>query len=326
MKNRKILSALFGLLTVSAINPSVVSFKPDFNSDIALMRFTGNENLSLPISFVKTSNSAYKLVFTIYNASTGNSVYTKTYKGSEIGTKLPVRFNINLPIRNRLKSDGLRLEFVHSLSALNTLPVENGVIYPYQKQYINISAHKDEPFVFQGNYLLIKDYKVYTDEQFDFNNLNEYLSVTRDNKLELSNISFKYSSPTEFQSSGVTLNIRDYNNVFPNLKKNGNIISLKMKYTQNEDEINLQLDEQLYVNNDNFDMSTSKLANYTETDAIYIPTNKEDDLLDNDIFITMLDCGYSAVDFTIPFNFYYSKKYIGECYDSDYCIHGGIKE
>ena len=133
MKTKKILFALLGVFNISAGVPSVGNRQPDFNSDFALMRFTGNENLTLPISFVKVSNSSYNLVLTIYNAANNASVYTKTYSGSSLGTKLPVQFNVDLPIKNRLKADGLKLEFKHSLGIKN-YATEYGIIYPYQKE------------------------------------------------------------------------------------------------------------------------------------------------------------------------------------------------
>ena len=324
MKLNKILFALLGTLTISAIDNPFSDRIPVFNSDIALSCFSSEENYVLPVTITEYSSSKYKLVFSIYNATTDAKVYTRTYKSSEIGTHLPINFNIDLPIKNRLKADGLKLEFIHSLD--KEYENESAIIYPYQKQNINITAYRKEPLICHGNYLLIKDYKVFSDETFDFTNLNDYLSVSTNNKLDLSSIVFKYLSGSEFQAENITLNIRDYNNVFPNLKKNNNIISLKMKYHQIEDEVYLELDEELYVNSTSLDMSNNPMANYVVTDSFFIPANKEDEFLGDELYISMQNCGFSLNDYMLPFNFYFSKKYVGECYESDYCIHGGIKE
>ena len=323
-KLNKVLFSLLGTLTISAIDNPISNRKPVFNSDIALSCFSSEENYALPVTITEFSSILYKLVFSIYNASNNAKVYTKTYIGSKIGTHLPVKFNIDIPIKNRLKTDGLKLEFIHSLD--KEYENESAIIYPYQKQNINITAYRKEPLVCRGNYLLIKDYKTYSDETFDFTNLNDYLSVSTNNKLDLSNIVFKYIAGSEFQTGDITLNIKDYNNVFPNLVKKDGVISLKMKYRQIEDEIYLELDEELYVNSITLDMSNNQMANCVVTDSFYIPSNKEDDFLGDEIYISMQNCGFSLNNFMIPFNFYFSKKYVGECYESDYCIHGGIKE
>ena len=325
-KLNKILFAFLGTLMISAIDiPGGNDKRPDFNSDIALSLFNNEENYVLPVRLTKYSSTSYKLVFSIYNAVSNAKVYTKTYKGTEIGTHLPVQFDIDVPIKNRLKTDGLRLEFVHSLRS-QEYESQSAVIYPYQKQNINITAYRKEPLICHGNYLLIKEYKTYSDETFDFSNLNDYLSVSSNNKLDLTNIVFKYSAGGDFRAENITLNIRDYNNVFPNLKKNDNVISLKMKYRQIEDDVYLELDEEMYVNSISLDMSNNPMANYVLTDSFFIPANKEDEFLGDELYISMFNCGYSQNDYMLPFNFYFSKKYVGECYESDYCIHGGIKE
>ena len=326
VKIKPLLFALLGTLTISAIDiPDHGNEKPVFNTRVVLSRFTSDDDLVIPVSITKFSSSTYKLVFSIYNAATDAKVYTKTYKGSEIGTSLPVNFDIDLPIKNRLKADGLRLEFVHYLKGL-PYRSETGVIYPFQKQQVNVAAFRREPFIAKGNYLEIVDHKVYSDEIYDFTNLNEYLSFSQSNKLDLSNISFKFTSSSPFNCHNITLNIRDYKSVFPDIEKNNNLITLKMKYTQIDDDVTLSLDEELYVNVDTLEMSQNPKDNYVETDSVFVPTNKEDDFMGDEMFIRMVDCGYSLSDFNIPFNFYFSKKYVGECHESDYCIHGGIKE
>ena len=153
-----------------------------------------------------------------------------------------------------------------------------------------------------------------------------YLSVNTNNSLDLSQLTFKYNGFGEYLSGNIYLNIRDYKNVFPYLSKVDNVVSIRMKKEQINDEISLSLNETMYVNKDTLEMYQNSTSNVIETTDLFVPIGKEADLLDDDIFISIVDSGHSQADFTIPFNFYYNKRYFGECYESDYCIHGGIKE
>ena len=326
MKYKPILFALLGVCVLSAANVvPIIDDQPIFDSDITLSKFTGEENLVLPVTITKFSSTAYKLIVSIYNAVSGNKLYTKTYLGSEIGTSLPVKFDIALPIKNRLRTDGLRIAFEHYLKK-EIYYSDEAIIYPYQKKYVNISGFRKEPYISKGNYLKIVDHKVYTDEVFNFTNLNEFLTVETNNKLDFSSVVFKYDSFDPFFCNHITLHIKDHNNVFPYLQTSNQMVTLKMKYTQIEDDIYLDLDEQLYVNKYTLEMARDPMSNFIETNSLFIPSNKEDEFMGDEVEIKLFDIGYSEVDFTMPFNFYFSKKYVGECYESDYCIHGGIKE
>ena len=325
MKTEKLMFALLGTLTISAIDidPPIINTRPVYSSETILSKFTGDENLVWPISYTISKNNNHKLIVSLYNAVNDSFLYSKTYSAAiNVSNNI---LNVDLPIKNRLKADGLKIVFEYALKT-SVYQTEQTIIYPYSKQYINIAAHRNDPYAFHGNYLAIDEGKLYSDEEFNFSNLNEYLSVSQNNKIDLSNISFKYDGYGDYFCDDVTLYINDYNNVFPNLKKVDGLIPLKMKYSQIDDEVSLGLDELLYVNLDNLDMSSTMLANYTQTDVFYVPINKEELLSGDDIYILMTGSGHSESNFTLPFDFYYSKKYVGECYESDYCIHGGVKE
>ena len=99
-----------------------------------------------------------------------------------------------------------------------------------------------------------------------------------------------------------------------------------MRYVQNKQEIRLELEEPLYVNTETLDISSSELEGYIPSDTMYLPFGKEDLIVENDVYISITDAGYSLTDFIIPFSFYVRNKYIGECYESDYCVTGGVRQ
>ena len=315
MRFKQLLLPLSGLISISA-----VSYRdPTFNSTSTLYRFDGTTNLSLPVRIGVGLYGDHKITVTMYNAKTEAKLYTKAISPTTN------TFNISLPIKNRLKADGLRIQFEHYISG-SVRHTNSGVIYPYKKEYINVNAYRNEPFIVKGVYLRIKSYEFLTDETFDFTELNEYLSVGANNKLDFSYLRFKYDAYGDYSCGDIYLHIKDYKNVFPHLQNNNQEISIKMKYEQNEGDICLSLDQEMYVNKTTLEMYASPYSNTEATSDLFIPAGKEEDFADDDIYITMEDSGYSLTDFTLPFNFYYSKKYFGECYNSDFCIEGGIKE
>ena len=317
MKFKNLLLPLSSVLVISAAPTQRI---PTYNSDIALARFDNSENLTLPITIYGTIKDKQEFIVSMYNAETDAKVYTKSYLNPASN------FDIALPIKNRVKASGLRIQIDRYIAG-NLRNTSSGVIYPYKKNYINITSYRNEPYISRGNYFAISTTNVKTDEEFDFTDINEYLSTETNNILDLSQIQFRYTAfGSTFTCGDIYFNIVDYNNVFPHLNKVNNVISLKMKATQNLSKVSLSLDTQLYVNSNTLEMYLYESLDCVSTCDLYIPAGKEEDFINDDIYISIRDAGYSQTDFTIPFNYYYSKKYFGECYDSDYCIHGGIRE
>ena len=315
MQFKKLLIPLTGLVSISGVSYQ----DPSFNSTATIMRFDGTVNLNIPVRVGIPIYSDHKITINLYNAKSGNKLYTKAISATQSTTSLP------LQIKGRMKADGVMVEIEHYISG-RVRHTNSGVIYPYKKQYINVNAYRNEPFIVKGVYLRIKSYEILTDETFDFTELNEYLSVGANNKLDFSYLSFKYDAYGNYTCGDIYLHIKDYKNVFPHLQNANHEISIKMKHEQNEEEICLSLDQEMYVNTTTLEMYPSPYSNTEATSDLFIPAGKEEDFADDDIYITMEDSGYSLTDFTLPFNFYYSKKYFGECYNSDFCIEGGIKE
>ena len=324
MNTKKLLLASLGTLTLSAVDIPLPDLTPTFNSHAILSRFSDDEDLILPIDISNFSPS-YKLEVAIYNNLSNEQIYTRTYQGLLDFADNISPFEIELPIKGYLKAEGLKIEFTHSYRN-RTYRHDSAVIYPFQKQSFNVATYRKEPIVCKGNYISIKDYEISTDEIFDFTNLNEYITFSRNNILDLSTLVFRYESPIDFEASKLTLNIKDHSHIFNYLKMPNNVVSFPLKPVQNGNDVLLVIDEQLYVNTETLEMSDHQFPGFVETDKFYVPIHREEDFLKDEVYITMEDCGFSLADIHIPFKFFYAKKYVGECYESDYCVHGGIKE
>lgn len=317
----KLCSLLLVLPALMAIyTPGDTTNKNMFSTTETYYGFNSSQDYSINVK--NSGKGSVTIKTNIYNGENDGLVSTSTtYLVNSARS-----YSINLPFKNRLKAPGLRVEFVANLSKAESEYTISGMIYPYLKQSFNTKYFHQEPIEIKGTYLLIKDNIMYVDERFNFIDTLEYLSTDKYNAVCINEIKFLYDIGYDFSCEYIEYHIKDYQNVFPNLNKNNSEVVLKMKYLQNDNEISLDLDQALYVNQDTLEMSSSPLAGYGKTNKLYIPIGKEELFAENESYILLKNAGYSRSDFIIPFTFYFNKKYVGECYNSDFCISGGIKE
>ena len=324
----KLLFSLLSTTTISGIIDTPIQPEisvPEIHSDIVLSGFT-NRDETLPIIFPTVTYYQYKMEVQFINIATKEEMYDIVVPAKDIGYYVDERkYDLYLPFEQYLTSDGLSIILTHHLKSPKK-EMSTATVYPFFEEEINVAMYRKEPYIREGVYLSVDDSNIHSTEEYDFTDLNEYITVGKGNKLDLAHLKFKYNCPHELSCGDIYLKIKDYNNLFPNLNRVNGEVSLKMKFVQENNEITLSLDEQLYVNKSTHNMSSTLLDNYEETNTIYVPYGKEELLMDDEMYITIKDAGYSLTDFVIPFNFYFSNKYLGECYDSDYCITGGVKQ
>ena len=315
-KNSKLLLSLLSVFTVSATvkKQTIVFLCSGTISQITDQNYVLEvEPTSIPINRYRVS---YKLINNVDN----KVIYSKEYSKLDIETG----FELSLPLEGHLTSEGVTISFDHFYST--TRVNKSGVIYPYKKETVDVSQYRSAAYVREGTFLTLKNGDVYTKETFDFTDLNEYISVSTNNRLDLSHLEFLYGCLHEFTCRNIYLRIKDHQNLFPKLNRFNGEVSLKMKFLQVKSLIILSIDEPLYVNTETLEMSSIEMDNYVLANTIYLPFGREEAILDDEIYILIEDAGMSSTDFTIPFVFYITNKYIGECYESDYCIIGGVKQ
>ena len=307
---------LTGVGTLPEKNYSVVS------NIIARPTNTSDQTLTLCFS---TDFFAYiiELVVRAYNHKNNTLLYKETYTVRVSGTT-EQSLDVTIPLAGKLNGNGLRIEF--ECTSKGDKKTSAAVLYPYIKKTINVKNYRHERYEYNNVLLKFDNHKFYTDEYIDFTNLNEYLALKEGNILDLSNISFKYDKNIGFECGTATLHIKDYKNVFSEIDKTNNEIVFDMKANTKEDEIFLTLDEELYVNEKTLEISKIFKKGCVATDSIYIPVGKELLFEEDEIYITIDDAGYSQTDIVMPFNYFFSNREIGQCYESDYCISGGIRE
>ena len=281
------------------------------------------DNQTLTLTFDKASTGGLDLRVLAYNHKTDALTYVQTYHIT-LSPFTEQVLEVEIPLKDRINGSGLRIVF--ECTYRGETKTSSAVLYPYVKQSINIKNYRHEIYTHNNVLLKFENNIFYTDESFDFTNLNEYLSIEDTNILDLSNISFAYDEKLGFESGDIILHVKDYANVFPDLKKKDNEALFAMKKTVENGQVILSLDEELYVNKKTLEISRINHHKYVPTDNIYIPVGKELLFENDEIYITISDAGHSKCDITMPFTYYYTNKEIGQCYESDYCISGGIRE
>lgn len=293
-----------------------------FTSQNVLTKLTGDKNVSLNLNITTFYASDYKIISRLYNHSTNALLFSNTFERS-LG-RTSTDYTVDYPIRYKLTSNGLRFEYDITYSDKNS--VFSGVVFPYTNRVINALQYKDSNYVTENAFIKVETNKVITGETFNFDDYNEYLSKAADNSIDFSTVKFYYMHNYDFNYLKAEYHIKDYNNVYPRLKHVNGEVVLNMKCTKNGNEISFKLDDTLYVKAHSLEMSSTPLSKYTETKKLYVPVKAQQLLQEDDSYILIKEAGYSCVDINLPLSYYFNKKIIGLCYDSDYCISGGVRE
>lgn len=309
-------------LLLGATSMVFTKYAVNLTSTSVVYQQTGANDVSWSIEVTCKGRLTLSVTLNVYNNRTESLLYNKVIS-HEISSTVSY-YDFTIPMKNRLNSDGLKIETIHQIE--NISRTRSAVIYPYVKQSINALYYLHEPYVASGTFFKMKNGKFYDSESFNFENLNEYLSKSINNVLDFSSVTFNYSSKFDYRCGEIEYHIKDYNNVYPNLKKVAGEVVVGMNYSINNGEISFDIDEDMYVNHETLEMSSTMMSGYESTNRLFIPMGKEKQFEQDDSYLLIKDAGYSGTDITIPFKHYIDKKLVGECSDSDYCISGGVRE
>lgn len=289
-----------------------------------LYKITGDSNATIQIFIKYPSRLSLNVTISarLYNNKTSALLYSSSQSG-KVGLN-GKEFDFDLPIRYKVTGDGLKFEFTCSDSVGSV--TRSKVIYPYTKQTINALTYKNSVCIFTGSFLKLEETDLKNWESFGFTDYNEFLSKKKNNTIDFSTAKMQFCEFYDFIYSECEYHIKDYNNVYPNLPKENDEVVLKMNCVQNDREIAFELNDNLYVNPNTLEMSATKLPNYVATNELHIPMGKEKILEENDSYILIKEAGYSAVDIVLPFSYYFNKNLLGLCYNSEYCVQGGVRQ
>ena len=293
-----------------------------FISNNFLYKVTGDKEETIEFYLQCTKAANYTVEVKIYNNKTNALLYSGN-RTSMVSSK-GITMSFNLPIRYKLTGDGLRFSF--SASSNQLALSRSGVLYPYLKKSINALQYRNSTYNAENCFLKLEKENLITDESFGFYDYNEFISKSKNNTIDFSSVKMQYLMDYDFRYEKVEYHIKDYNNIYPNLYRENNEVVLNMNCISNNSELSFELDDELYVNPETLEMSSTRYKKYVKTDSLYIPIGKQSLLEENDSYIIIKEAGYSANDIILPLTYYFSKPLLGLCYNSEYCIEGGVKQ
>ncbi len=231
--------------------------------------------------------------------------------------------DINIPTKDRITNSGLRLEMTFK-DGNGSSQRFDATLYP--PLMANVVANKQR-VSYGGSVFGISSNIVLEKEIYDFQDTNEYYSIGEANKIDISGVEFEYYPINKYNCSNAYLEILDKSNVYPLINKNKNgYVSFPLKKVTSNNSVHFDFDLSMYVNYRTMEMSQFKKNGFVETNALFLPLGKERLLEDEASRIVIEGSGFNRNTITIPLSFYLSAKLFGSCGESDYCVHGGIRE
>ena len=297
-----------------------ITLPPKFHFNDVFFDLSSYDILNFSVIDIATSDS-FVINLKGYLASTDQLLFEQQQRLTSRRREAP--FSIDM--YNYLTSSGLKLDFTFSkINEPNE--IKTITLYPnYQSEVIYANLQKEEVITIDNVCFGMITNQLFKSESFDFTNLNEYFTKNNGGQIDLSEVHFEYSVSNAFRYGSAYLEITDYQNLFPLL--DGSLIKkVPIFLFQASKTISFSINSGMYVNNVTHEMSDTPIDGYVETDYFYIPMNKEKDFMKNDYQIVIYDAGFSHSEIHIPLIFYSDSQSLGFCYDSDFCISGGIRQ
>ena len=238
------------------------------------------------------------------------------------------RKTLLFPIAGQINISPIKVVMKVSKGGIYSIPFFSGeatLEQPHYGNYVSTGGVITIPYVCFGISLNV----ITNAESYDFTDTNEFITIDSQSRLDLSEFTFSYSPRMMFKAKEMYLEIVDYENIYPNLvKADGNkTIRIPLSKTIVDRQfLRFSINKQMYVNQSTLEMSEVMLPGYTQTDSLYVPLSKQGKMQNNEINIYFHESGFDLSDIRVPLTFYTERNYFGFCDDSDYCIHGGIKQ
>lgn len=163
-------------------------------------------------------------------------------------------------------------------------------------------------------------------EKMKFVNFGKYYESLSNLYFDISNMVIEYeSSYSDYLHIGtsVEIGIIDFNNLFPRIEisKETNAKMFLGELTMSADGIYIiRLNEKMYVDRNTHMMSRTKEEGYVETNKLYFPLNRFEDVKDMRFYVRIKNLGISKIEVLNYSNYIPLKPYIGTCPTSSYCV------
>jgi len=298
------------LLTVSA---SPITGTYTYFSDTIIGPFDDSRDFVMRIR--SAENAITRGSLKTYNATNG-----ALYGEDIFSVSNTFDYEITFFARGRVGVDGLKY-VLYLGKATYTFYID-----PIVSLEVNANAHKNDLVTFDNCCIGLQNSRKISSETFSFKDTLDYVTIDDSNALEIDEISVSYNHGDYLYYTSCYLEVNDYIGVYNKfLSKEGFKVIFPLDIVATSNSISFVPNTKMYVNNKTMEMSDYSVAGYKKTNQIYIPIGKEKEFESNELKIVIEDCGFSKSKIVIPLSFFSLHKLFGACYESEYCITGGVK-
>ena len=161
-----------------------------------------------------------------------------------------------------------------------------------------------------------------TYESLVFHNFQDKYVPNYYHKLDLSNFYIERTGaiPPNLTFKRGQLLISNINNTFGSLSKDGSTVLLDLNLRKSGSTYYLEVDNDLFVNQRNLDMSFVEKEGYVKTKHLYFPLNNKKNEETYTCTIVIDGLGIDSSDFLLTFKYKSLLNIFGDCHNSEYCI------
>lgn len=295
------------------------------NSDVIGPFETFQENVSIAFRYslsIQTENVSEEMK--TFNPKSGRQ-YTKERKMAHLvpgpTKKLTVYFELDL--HEFFGNDGLTIEF-SLLRDGSSFASKKATIYPAEKSSIYVSKDKIERFQSKDVAFKIEDGSVkMLSDDFNFVGFKDYVDADYYYALDLKENCFLYNLET-LNYKSANLSFYDENNVFKYLPHIGTRVDIDLLIADDGVRKGFTYKKVFYVNRLTLEIANYKMPNFIETNMLYLPVNRKNDLIGTQMQIILHSCGLSKNEIIFDIKYDVFRELIGNCSTSDYCIRGEV--
>ena len=195
-----------------------------------------------------------------------------------------------------------------------------------EELYVNAMSQKSKNYPYL-TFKITNSSPVRYSDALGFSQTLDFIDVDYYYKLDLSSFSFLYrGNGLMYDSAEIIFN--DLNNVFKNHSKEGDgLIHIPLTlYLENTTDVKAKLARGYYVKPKTLEISDMRLTSYIPTNYFFFPINKLEQMNNYSFLIRIMGIGYNKTNIRLSLDYDVSRRLLGNCYNSEYCIVGGIKK
>jgi len=295
------------------------------NSDVIgpYQKYQKDQEIAFRYSYFGKNRETLNESISCYNASTNVMVYKQTYESHILSNGGNHDFSFALPLHAIFGSNGLKI-MIKINSSNSTLFSGEGLLKPFALQAEEIEITESSyNFKTEGHSFYISDSKVI---QFNDDIRFDYESMKFDHDfyyyLDFEKLSFT-SLGKEIKYKEAFLKFHDYNLNFPLVSHTtDNDVIVPLKLTIWNSKVRVSLKDKYYVNPTSLDISDHEKIGFEETSRFFLPKNKADEINESIFMFCLKELGNSKFNLFSNLTYAFSKKAIGSCMNSDFCVIG----